>query len=64
MNLNHPAKPAQRTGEPEAPARANVPKRFRRLKWNEVVWQGDFVADKLWAFNRWKGWADSEPARL
>ena len=49
MNLIYPAKPTRRTGEPEAPARASVPKCFRRLKWNEVVWQGDFVADKPWA---------------
>src|SRR5258707_4496881 len=44
--MNCPAKPTQRTGEPEAPARASDPKRFRRLKWNEVVWPGDLVADK------------------
>src|SRR6267378_2030682 len=38
MIMNCLAKPTQRTGEPEAPARASVPERFRRLKWNEVVW--------------------------
>ena len=35
-----------RTVEPEAPTRASVPERFRRLKWNEVVWSCDFVADE------------------
>jgi hypothetical protein len=44
--MNCPAKPTQRTVKPEAPARAGVPERFRRLKWDEVVWLGDFVADK------------------
>src|SRR2546428_435410 len=44
--MNSAVKPTQRTDEPEAPTRASVPERFRRLKWNEVVWHGDFVADK------------------
>jgi hypothetical protein len=42
--MNCLAKPTQRTGEPEAPARASVPERFRRLKWNEVVWSGEAPA--------------------
>src|SRR5258708_38977628 len=46
-----PAKPMQRTGEPEAPARAIVSERFRRLKRNEVVWSGDFVADERMGFD-------------
>ena len=50
-----PAKPTQRTGEPEALARGSVPKRFRRLKWNEVVWPGDFVADKRLGLQPWEG---------
>src|SRR4029077_2734099 len=37
MTMNCLAKSTQRTGEPEAPAQASVPERFRRLKWNEVV---------------------------
>ena len=49
-----PAKPTQRTGEPEAPARASVPERFRRLKRNEVVWSGDFVADERLGFELWE----------
>ena len=49
MTMNCLAKLTQRTGEPEAPSRASVPERFRRLKWHEVVWSGDFVADeRLW----------------
>ena len=46
MTMNCPAKPTQRTVEPEAPTRASVPERFRRLKWNEMVWSCDFVADE------------------
>jgi hypothetical protein len=38
--MNCLAKLTQRTGEPEAPARASVSERFRRFKWNEVVWCG------------------------
>ena len=34
--MNCLATPTQRTGEPEAPARASVPERFRRLKWNRA----------------------------
>src|SRR6266478_8306088 len=49
-----PAKPTQRTGEPEAPARASVPERFRRLKRNEVVWSGEFVADERLGFELWE----------
>ena len=53
--MNCPTKPTQRTVEPEAPARASVPERFRRLKWNEVVWPGDFVADERLGLQPWKG---------
>src|SRR6202045_901614 len=53
-NNELPAKPTQRTGEPEAPARASVPERFRRLKRNEVVWSGDFVADERLGFELWE----------
>ena len=54
MTMNCLATPTQRTGEPEAPARASVPERFRRLKWNEVVWSGDFVADERLGFELWE----------
>jgi hypothetical protein len=46
-----PAKPTQRTSAPEAPTRAIVSERFRRLKRNEVVWSGDFVADERIGFD-------------
>jgi hypothetical protein len=52
--MNCLATPTQRTGEPEAPARASVSERFRRLKWNEVVWSGDFVADERLGFELWE----------
>ena len=48
-------KPVKRTGEPEAPARAAVPKRLRRLKWYELVRLGDFVADEHQGFALWEG---------
>lgn len=34
---------------------ADVPKRLRRLKWNELVRDGDFVKDERRAFNPWAG---------
>ncbi len=55
MTMNCLAKPTQRTGKPEAPARASVPERFRRLKWNEAVWSGDFVADERLGLQLWEG---------
>jgi hypothetical protein len=64
MTMDCLAKPTQRTGKPEALARASVPERFRRLKWNEVVWSGDFVAGERLGFNCGKGRGYSEPACL
>jgi hypothetical protein len=52
--MNCLATPTQRTGEPEAPARASVSERFWRLKANEVVWSGDFVADERLGFELWE----------
>lgn len=43
------------TGEPEALPRAGVLKRLRRLKWNEVVFRGDFVASEHRGFEPWEG---------
>jgi len=48
-------RPTQRTGEPEALPGAGVPERFRRLKWNEVVCHGDFVADARLGLEPWEG---------
>jgi hypothetical protein len=62
MTMDCLAKPTQRTGKPAALARASVPERFRRLKWNEVVWSGDFVADERWAST--VGRAGGIPSRL
>ena len=52
---NCAAIPAQRTGEPEAPARTSVSEGFRRLKRNEVVSHGDFVADERLGLQPWEG---------
>jgi hypothetical protein len=50
-----PLNPTPRTDEPEAPTRTSVSERFRRLKWNEVVWRGDFVADERLGLQPWEG---------
>lgn len=34
---------------------ADVPKRLRRLKWNELVRRGDFVEDDHHGFAPWEG---------
>lgn len=49
------ARRTPRANKPEASAIAGVPKRFRRLKWHELVSAGDFVADKLRGFEPWEG---------
>jgi len=36
-------------------AETGAPKRFRRLKWNELVTQGDFVSDGHRGFELWEG---------
>ena len=46
---------AQRVGKPGAFEEAGVSKQFRRLKWNEVVRRGDFVADEHQGFEPWEG---------
>jgi len=48
-------KPTGQTGEPEAAAPFRISKLFRRLKWNEVVRRGDFVADGRLALEPWEG---------
>lgn len=42
-------------GKPEPSAKAGLPKRFRRLKSNELVSLGDFVADEQRGFEPWEG---------
>jgi hypothetical protein len=39
----------------DSSAIAVVPKRLRRLKWNELVRQGDFVEDNQHGFEPWEG---------
>jgi hypothetical protein len=41
--------------KPEAFAKSDVPKRFRRLKSNELVSLGDFVANVGREFELWTG---------
>ena len=48
-------KTLQRVTKPEASEIAGVPQRLRRLKWNEVVSCGDFVADEHRGFELWEG---------
>ena len=45
----------QPVNKPGAAAKAGAPKRFRRLKWNELVSPGDFVADEHRRFEPWEG---------
>jgi hypothetical protein len=35
--------------------KTGVPERLRRLKWNELVSRGDFVADEHQGFEPWEG---------
>jgi hypothetical protein len=46
---------ASREKEPEASNQPTVPSGYRRLKWNEVVSVGDFVADGHQGFIPWEG---------
>ncbi len=39
----------------EAAPPADIPRRFRRLKWNELVRRGDFVMDEHQGFEPWEG---------
>jgi hypothetical protein len=49
------AKATQHMNKSKARAKASVPLRFRRLKWNEVVSRGDFVSDEHRGFEPWEG---------
>jgi hypothetical protein len=42
-------------GQPAPSPKAGIPKRFRRLEWNEVVCRGDFVADERLGLEPWEG---------
>ncbi len=41
--------------EPEVAGPTDVPKNFRRLKWNEVVSSGDFIVNAQQGFDLWEG---------
>ena len=45
----------QRVKGSEVSANAGIPKRLRRLKWNELVRAGHFVADGQRGFEPWEG---------
>ena len=45
----------QRVDRPEVSAKAGVAEHFRRLKWNELVCRGDFVADEYQRLQPWEG---------
>jgi hypothetical protein len=45
----------QQVKEAEASAKTGGPKRFRRLKWNELVNPGDLVVDERRGFEPWEG---------
>ena len=51
LNTNSIAK----NREVQALPRTRVSKRFRRLKWNELVLYGDFVADERLGLELWEG---------
>jgi len=53
--LQGTAKLAQQPDESEVPSRNGVLDRFRRLKWNELVRQGDFVANGGRKLELWEG---------
>jgi hypothetical protein len=40
---------------PEKNSAAHIPKSFRRLKWNELVSPGDFIADEHQGLEPWQG---------
>ena len=53
--MSRATKTTQRANQPSASAKAGIPKRLRRLKSNELVSLGDFVADEHRKFEPWEG---------
>ena len=47
--------PTLPAGVPELLPGAAGPEHFRRLKWNEVVRHGDFIADERLKLEPWEG---------
>ena len=52
---NGAAKKTQPVPQLEPVAQADGAKRFRRLKWNELVSHGDFISDGNRGFEPWDG---------
>jgi hypothetical protein len=50
-----PARVMPRKRRLEAATETGVPKGMRRLKWNELVHVGDFVADERRGIETWEG---------
>jgi hypothetical protein len=59
MNLKLKPDNADKTALPvvnaEASTKGGIPKRFRRLKWDELVSRGDFVVDERLEYKPWEG---------
>ena len=56
MKLNaEPTRATQSVNKPKASKEAVIPKGFRRLKWDEMVSVGDFVADEHRGLEPWAG---------
>lgn len=53
--VTHAAEPTPRTAISEAHTEADIPKGFRRLKRDELVSHGDFMADKQRGLEPWVG---------
>jgi len=49
------AESAEAVIQPEASTKDASPKRFRRLKWNELVGPGDFIKNEHEGFEPWQG---------
>lgn len=52
---NGAARKTQQVPQLEPVAQADEAKRFRRLKWNELVSHGDFISDGNRGFEPWDG---------
>jgi hypothetical protein len=59
---NGSPKPPRPAAGPEAAAKVALPGNLRRLKWNELVCRGDFVADERQGFEPWEGPAGFQAA--
>ena len=53
--VNGATEPTHQTDEPITPATTGDLERYRRLKWNELVRHGDFVANGGQILELWEG---------